>query len=56
MKLDTKILTLLVLWLGFCQVSKAQDYPSITPSMSITTADGETSDDDNYSGSAPIRV
>ena len=56
MKLDTKILTLLVLLLGFCQVSKAQDYPSITPSMSITTADGETSDDDNYSGSAPIRV
>ena len=56
MKLETKILTLLVLLLGFCQVSKAQDYPSITPSMSITTADGETSDDDNYSGSAPIRV
>ena len=56
MKLDTKILTLLVLLLGFCQASKAQDYPSITPSMSITTADGETSDDDNYSGSAPIRV
>ena len=56
MKLDTKILTLLMLLLGFCQVSKAQDYPSITPSMSITTADGETSDDDNYSGSAPIKV
>ena len=45
-----------MLLLGFCQVSKAQDYPSITPSMSITTADGETSDDDNYSGSAPIKV
>ena len=56
MKLETKILTLLVLLLGFSQVSKAQDYPSIAPSMSITTADGETSDDDNYAGSAPIRV
>lgn len=56
MKIETNILTLLVLFLAFCQVGKAQDAPSIAPSMSVTTADGETSDDDNFSGSAPIRV
>lgn len=47
---------LLLLAVFFLQTatSLADDYPNIQPSVLFTTSDGETSEDETFSGSAPI--
>ena len=50
-------LTMLLLAFLLVQTSLwADDYPSIHPSVTYTTSDGETSSDESFSGSAPIRA
>ncbi len=36
--------------------SWADDYPSIQPSVTFTSSDGTTSEDETYSGSAPVKA
>lgn len=49
-------LAFLLAFLAFHNFMWADEYPSVSPSVTYTTADGETSDDTNYSGSAPIKA
>lgn len=49
------LLVLLVFFLP-SQTLWADEYPSISPSVTYTTADGETSEDETISGSAPIKA
>lgn len=48
----------LLLWALFLTFlpSFAEDYPSVAPSVTFTTADGETSTDPSFSGSAPVKA
>ena len=51
-----RILTLwMALW-GFVLVSIAGDIPTVSPSVTFTASDGETSTDDSFSGSAPVKA
>ena len=51
-----KIITLLmVVWASLMPVW-ADEVPTINPTVTYTTADGETSTDETYSGSAPIKA
>lgn len=51
-----RIFTLwMVLW-GFALASKAGDIPTVSPSVTFTAPDGETSTDESYSGSAPVKA
>lgn len=49
-------IVVLVLFLLQTTVSRADEYPGIQPSVTYTTADGETSEDETFSGSAPIKA
>lgn len=56
MTMRYRIITLwMVLW-GFALASTAGDIPTISPSVTFTSPDGETSTDDSYSGSAPVKA
>lgn len=51
-----RILTLwMVLW-GFVLASMAGDIPTVSPSVTFTAPDGETSTDDSFTGSAPVKA
>ena len=52
----TKVITFLVLLLALPSYSWADDYPTISPTVTYTTSDGETNTDENFSGSAPIKA
>ena len=52
----TKVITFLVLLLALPSHSWADDYPTISPTVTYTTSDGETNTDENFSGSAPIKA
>lgn len=56
MKIKTNFILLLMVFLTMATTSFADDAPSIAPSVSYTTSDGETSEDASYSGSAPIKA
>ena len=47
---------MLVLFILQATAGWADDYPGIQPSVTFTTADGETSDEESFSGSAPIKA
>ena len=49
-------LILLVFFLSVHAVGWADDYPSVSPTVLITAMDGSTSDEENFSGSAPIKA
>ena len=56
MKIKTNFILLLMVFLAMATTSFADDTPSIAPSVTYTTSDGETSEDASYSGSAPIKA
>lgn len=45
----------MVLW-GFVLASMAGDIPTVSPSVTFTAPDGETSTDDSFTGSAPVKA
>lgn len=51
-----KILSVLLILSGFILPIWADDYPSINPTVTFTGSDGETSNDESYSGSAPVKM
>ena len=56
MKIKTNFILLLMAFFAMATTSFADDAPSIAPSVTYTTSDGETNEDASYSGSAPIKA
>ena len=52
----TQVITFLVMLLVIPMKMWAEDEPTIAPSVTYTTSDGETNNDENFSGSAPIKA
>lgn len=56
MRINCRLTMLLLAFLLVHTSLWADDNPSIHPSVTYTTSDGETSSDESFSGSAPIRA
>lgn len=56
MRIHLRYTTLVWLFVMVFLSAHADEYPSVTPTVTFTTADGETSTEPSFSGSAPIKA
>ena len=54
--IKTRFLAILMALISFHTTGWADEYPSIAPTVTYTTADGETSEETSFQGSAPIKA
>lgn len=54
--MNLKIITLLMTFWAFVAPLWADEYPSISPTVTYTDAEGEMTTDNSFSGSAPVKA